>query len=235
VIRWLASVCIVGLTTLTTACTADHKATRTTTDTSAARASAGSTTSTTIDQSGGASGHGETRRYSIGGASILKPTRWVASPYRGMPATVVSPITFFSSAPFTRACANNDAAASKCTTPGWFPPDAHTPADGVLILWLAATFPSNVGWASLPGQNTRINGHRARVYSGPPIDFCPDGATTEVEANVLIATKPLGTTHQYPGSRLAMTACLGPHISPADRAAVMTMLHSLHIRTRYWF
>jgi hypothetical protein len=63
----------------------------------------------------------------------------------------------------------------------------------------------------------------------------PDGAATEVEANVLIATKAFAATHGHPGSRLAMTACLGPHASLEDRRAVMAMLFSLHIRTRFYF
>ena len=37
--------------------------------------------------------------------------------------------------------------------------------------------------------------------------------------------------HGYPGERFDMTACLGPHVTHADRAAVYTMLHSLKIRS----
>jgi hypothetical protein len=152
-----------------------------------------------------------------------------------MPATVVSPITFISTGPLTRVCETAEADPTKCTTPGWFPPDAHTPDDGVLVVWLLATFPTDVAWGALPGHGAWINQHRARVYSGPPIDSCPDGTGSEVEANVLIATKALAATHGHPGSRLAMTACLGPNASRAERDAVIAMLRSLHIRTGYYF
>jgi hypothetical protein len=180
---------------------------------------------------------GATEIYNLGGASIMKPICWTVSRYRGAIATVVAPIAFLSRAPFTRVCADANADADKCTTPGWFPPDTRTPAAGVLVLWLAATFPSNAGWHALPGQRTLIYHHRARVYSGPPIDACPDGTATEVEANVLIATHGYGPPkhRSYPGSRLAMTACLGPKVSSRDCTAVTTMLHSLHIKTHYWF
>ena len=230
----LVCAAVLALGAITSACTANPHPTPSMTesnDSSAAPATA------PYDQteSPGATDPGPVERFSLGDAYILKPVRWIATPYRGVPATVISPLVFLSADPFTEVCASPKADSSRCTTAGWFPPDAHTPADGVLILWLAATFPTNGAWTALPGRNTRINGHRARVYSGAPIDSCPDGTTTEVEANILIATKPLGTAHFYPGSRLAMTACLGPKITSTDRAAVTTMLHSLHIRTRAWF
>lgn len=230
----LTSAAVLALGVITSACTANPHPTPTITESNNSSA-APDTASAGQTELPGASDPGPVERFSLGDASILKPVSWIATPYRGMPATVISPLVFLSATPFTEECAGRNADSSRCTTADWFPPDAHTPADGALILWLAATFPTNVAWTALPGRNTRINGHRARVYSGAPINSCPDGTATEVEANILIATKPLGAAHLYPGSRLAMTACLGPNISATDRAAVTTMLHSLHIRTRAWF
>jgi hypothetical protein len=105
------------------------------------------------------------------------------------------------------------------------------------VLWLSTSYPSNAGWTALPGRPRRINHHAARVYSGPAIGGCPVGTSREVEANVLIATRPVGPPQHrfYPGSRIAMTACLGPRASPAVRAAVLTMMNSLRIRAGYWF
>lgn len=175
----------------------------------------------------------KTELYSLGGATVRKPTRWLTTPYRGMPATFVSPIVFMSSTPVTDKCAGAGADPSLCTTSGWFPPDARTPTDGVLILWLETWFPSNLGWQSLPGRNTSINGYRARVYSGSPITSCPDGADHEISANVLVPTEPVsGHRATIRGDRYGMVACLGHDATAADRDAVTAMLNSLRIMKR---
>ena len=173
-------------------------------------------------------------RYSLGGATIRIPQRWFATPYKGEPATVVFPTVFLSSLPLTSRCATRHPSPAFCTTHNWFPPDVRTPPAGVLVLWLNLQFPTD-SLDVLPGQPTRIHHHAARVDSGAGTGLCPDGTASEIDAYVRIATTPYGPTHYLPGGRIDMRACLGPHASIADRAAVTAMLRSLHIRAGYWY
>jgi hypothetical protein len=63
------------------------------------------------------------------------PERWSVTPYKGEPATVVFPIVFLSSSRLRSRCATEHANPASCTTTNWFPPDARTPATGVIVLW----------------------------------------------------------------------------------------------------
>jgi hypothetical protein len=98
--------------------------------------------------------------HSLHGATVKAPARWFAAPYRGMPATVVFPVVFLSTSRFTGVCSAGHANPAARTTPNWFPPDARTPADGVLVLWTHVEIPSDV-LNTLDGRPVRINGHLA--------------------------------------------------------------------------
>jgi hypothetical protein len=216
----LATTAVVGLTS--SACTGTSGRRRT------------SPTSGSNSTSGTAVVSRSTRRYSLGGATIVMPKRWSVTPYKGEPATVVFPIVFLSSSTLVSRCARGHPSPASCTTRNWFPPDVQTPASGVLVLWLNVQFPTD-SLDAVPGRQTHINQHVARVYAGPADGGCPEGAAREIDAYVRIATKPYGPSHLLPGGRIDMTACVGQHASADDRGAVTAMLHSLHIRTSHWY
>jgi hypothetical protein len=158
-------------------------------------------------------------------ATVEVPARWSAARYRGAPATVYFPLVFFSTRKLGGPCTARRPPAS-CTSQNWFPPHWTTPNDGVLVLWSHAEFPtSGSGIPDLPGRRVVIDHRPARIQSGAATS-CPPGAATEIKAYVR------AHAHSYPGERFDMTACLGPHVSRADRAAVQRMLRSLHIRSR---
>lgn len=176
-----------------------------------------------------------TVRYSLGGASITIPKRWSVTPYRGEPATVVFPIAFLSDSPLTGPCAAKHPHPALCTTQNWFPPGTRTPANGVLVLWINVQFPTAGALNVLPGRLVRINGHTARVDSGPANDSCPAGTARQIAALVRIPTHTYGPSHYLPGGRIDMVACLGANASHADSSAIRSMMRSLRIRPRYWY
>lgn len=178
---------------------------------------------------------GTVRRTVGGGASALIPRRWSVAPYNGIPAPVLSPVAFWSSSPLQSRCAAGKPDPTSCTTSNWFPPDVQTPSAGVVVLWLNAQFPTNSAFNALPGRLAHIDHHVARVSSGRATSACPKGATQEVQAFVQIATRRYGPAHLLPGGRIDMTACIGGRASADDRAAVTTMVHSLHIHTTFWY
>jgi hypothetical protein len=165
---------------------------------------------------------------------VVLPRRWFSAGYHGVPSTLASPIVFYSSSPLVTRCSNPT--EHVCTTSDWFPGDVTTPANGVLVSWVDDEMPTDTEWPGLPGRVTRIHHHIAKVSTGRSNGGCPAGAAHEVAAYVRIPTKPItvGKQREYSGSWLAMTACLGPHASPADRHAVSKMLHSVRIHPRHW-
>ena len=158
------------------------------------------------------------------GVTVEVPSTWFPVEYRGIPAPVVFPLWFFSTAQYSGACSAGDPRES-CLDHTWFPPDWVTPDDGVIVLWSETQFPwtSGPALAHLPGDVTRINGHRAKVWAGTATANCSRVASTEMDAYVLMFDKG------YPGVRIDMTACFGAHTPDDVRAAVRTMLASLTI------
>jgi hypothetical protein len=175
------------------------------------------------------------KRVSLGGASVVIPRRWLTSGYHGLPSTLAFPIVFYSSARMTTRCSKPT--QTLCTSGNWFPRDVVTPTNGVLVSWVDDEDGApDIQWPRLPGRVTKIHHHIAKVEVGTNDGGCPRGAAREVAAYIRIPTKPIevGGRSQYTGSRLAMTACFGPHASSTDRFAVSRMLHSLRIHPKHW-
>lgn len=174
---------------------------------------------------GGASNAGGTTTHTISeGVTVEAPSTWFPVEYRGIPATVVFPLWFFSTAEYTGACSTGGPRES-CLDQTWFPPDWVTPDDGVIVLWSETQFPwtSGPALAHLRGDVTSINGHRAKVWTGTATRACSHVASTEMDAYVLMFDKG------YPGQRIDMQACFGEHAPDDVRAAVRAMLDSLTI------
>jgi hypothetical protein len=164
-----------------------------------------------------------TTRSLAGLATVEVPARWFAARYRGAPATVYFPLVFFSTQKLSGPCTVRRPPAG-CTSQDWFPPDWTTPDDGVLVLWSHAEFPtSGSGIPNLPGRRVVIDHRRALLQTGAATS-CPAGAATEIDAYVRARVRG------YSGERFDLTACLGAHVSPADRAAVQRMVRSLRVR-----
>lgn len=159
------------------------------------------------------------------GVTVEAPSSWFPVEYRGIPATVVFPLWFFSSSQYSGACSTGKPSEACIDGGGWFPPDWVTPDDGVIVLWSETQFPwtSGPALAHLRGDVTSINGHRAKVWIGTATRFCSRVASTEMDAYVLMFDKG------YPGQRIDMQACFGEHAPDDVRAAVRAMLDSLTI------
>jgi hypothetical protein len=162
---------------------------------------------------------------SLGEASVRAPAGWYTTPYRGELAPVYLPVRFLSTSRFTGPCATRNQNQSRCTTQNWFPSDWRTPADGVILLWSHAEFPTTAGptLSHLPGTRTTIDHRPAKVWNGPATSSCPGGAATEMDAEVREAA------HSYPGERFDLRACLGPEATPQTRATLTHSLKTLHI------
>jgi hypothetical protein len=156
------------------------------------------------------------------GVTVQAPTDWFETPFRGSPGTVVFPLVFLSTEAFSGPCASGKLQES-CSDKGWFPADWVAPTDGLLVLWKETEFPGGPGLEQLDGQLATIDGHPAKIWSGKATTSCPTEASTEMDA--FVSDESRGN----PGVRWDMTACLGARPSDRDRAAVQTMLDSLHI------
>lgn len=158
-----------------------------------------------------------------GGARVLVPHAWQQVRYHGEPAPEVLPIVFLTDGRLDGRCVTGPA-SSACTGRAWFAPRWRTPADGVLLRWLAVSFPGSATdrrFLSSVRAPTVLLAHRpAKIVRGPA-GSCPPGAAFEIDAYVQQSRTG------YPGNRLDMTACLGAYAPPSTRQAVMRMLRSL--------
>lgn len=164
-----------------------------------------------------------TKTVSLGDPDTIRaPANWSVSRFHGTPATVVFPLVFLSSRALAPACVPGRKGISSCETGDWFSPRWRTPGDGVLVMWLETTLPNDAWFRDFHGRHTRVDDHPAKTAWSDATD-CAPGAKTEFNATV----RPW---HQDT-SLLDLRACFGPHAPRADRSAVVTMLHSLRVRS----
>ena len=159
-------------------------------------------------------------------ATVQVPARWYSTPYRGIaPATVYFPLTFFSTRRFSGPCFDRPP-PSACASPSWFPNGCHHACRRCARAVEPRRVPGNVG-----------SGSEARAWAARRDRPSPRESAFRRRGLVPIRCRDRGRCLRsgvwaYPGERFDMTACLGPHVTRADRAAVYTMLRSLQIRSR---
>jgi hypothetical protein len=160
-----------------------------------------------------------------GGADVLVPRAWQRVSYHGLPATVVFPIVFLTDGKLQGPCVTGRRNNPACTGQAWFARGWKTPSHGVLLDWLATSFPTPPSdkhfLAYIHARKITLDHRPAKITKGP-VDSCPTGTATEIDAYIQRARSG------YPGARLDMQACLGPHAPSTTRRAVMRMLNSLH-------
>lgn len=162
--------------------------------------------------------------YSLGEATIKAPARWIRTPYRGAPATVVFPEFFLSTSPLSDC--EKGYASRGCTTQNWFPPNSVTPKAGLIVMWEQLEFPTD-NLDTFDGDPAVIDGHEARIYVGAVTGRCPSGTDSEIDAAVRLKIVPKPRPRFISGESYDLVSCLGPRVSSDDRAAVLAMLHSL--------
>ena len=149
-------------------------------------------------------------------ATVRVPGQWHLTAFRGESAPVYFPLDFVSTDQLPRVCPGK--ITESCAGKNGFPSGWKAPANGVLVLWSHAEFPTGPALAHVSGDVATIDGRPAKVRSGTATSACPPGAATEIDAYVSTAET---------GERFDMTACFGPHATADTHKSVRTMLYSL--------
>jgi hypothetical protein len=151
------------------------------------------------------------------------PRRWDATWFNGAPAPIFFPLVDLSEERLDGACPSGPTgpASSRPDTTTCFNGSWPVPADGLIVRWGLDEQPLTHPFEFVPGRPVVIDHRPARRYSGPP-NWCTNaGTSSEIDAAILVA--------RHGDATLRMIACLGPHVSTADRAAIGTMLASVRV------